>query len=362
MNNYINKAINTVVKGFLKKAKKNFNFSFFSILIGVWGLIVITSVINGFDTVLIKSITNFYPHLTINGKYKEKLPNELYHFEFNLNNSMISKNGKYDFIQLLELDNTEFYDSLIISGNSKNGVVIGNELAKKLYLKVGNTLNLFELHGFLPISKNYTVSGIFKSGVYQFDSKIAFLKDTSKKKFTGIILKDPKKAFNLKEKYLKNYSSLTWKESNSSLTKTVEVDSLFAFLITLFVFLMSGFSISNSITFSIITRKREIGIFKSLGMTSNQISKIFIREGLIISTYGYLSGLFLGLITSLIISFLKIPLPKGIFYVDYLPISININIVFISLLVTFITVYIFSFFTTRKILKFDTLEALKNGE
>ncbi|HOO75329.1 MAG TPA: FtsX-like permease family protein, partial [Tepiditoga sp.] len=194
------------------------------------------------------------------------------------------------------------------------------------------------------------------------DSKIALIQKTEDLTYTGIILRNPKNAEKFKKDYLSAYNSLTWKESNETLTKTVEVDSLITLLISVFVFIMTGFSISNSVTFSILNRKKEIGILKSIGFGKTEISSVFLRESIYISLYGYLAGLSAGVLTSLILKIIKIKLPGGIFYIDYLPVNLDIKTIIFSFFLNFFVVSLFSFFTAYRILKIETLEALKNEE
>ncbi|WP_129409902.1 hypothetical protein [Marinitoga lauensis] len=75
--------------------------------------------------------------------------------------------------------------------------------------------------------------------------------------YTGIYLKNPRNARNIKKQYFNAYLATTWEEQNENFAKAVEIDSYFALIITFFVVLMSGFSISNSVMYSIFTRKKK---------------------------------------------------------------------------------------------------------
>ena len=358
---FTDKAVFSLVRGFIKKSRKSFKFPTIAIVIGVWGLIVITSVVNGFDRLLIDSITRFYPHITVAGKsdlYFSGVKEKMF---FNLDNSMVAFNGSFEYVQLMDCDDMSFLGSSIISGQPENGAAIGKELSEYLNVSLGDELTVFKIKGIIPIAKKYKVVSLFKTGVYIFDSKFLVINDKdSVKNFTAYYFEDPLKADEYKNKYFSYSPAYTWKESNKTLTQTVEIDGLIALLITVFIVLMAGFSVSNSITFSILTRKKEIGILKSLGMKNIDIQKVFISESLIISVIGYLLGLAGGMLTVTMLDFFKIKIPSGIFYVDYLPVSLNLSIAGSSFFIITGIVVFFSFLTTRMISGIDTLEALKD--
>lgn len=362
MINYKNKAINKIVKNFLKNSKKTFRFTIISMTIAVWGIIVITSIIGGFDNILVESIINFFPHVIVNGDVNLK-DEVITSFKFNMDGGMVSFRGITDFVQYIEFDNEDFLKKSNITGSFEEGIVIGKDLANNLNISIGEELNFFIPRGLIPIMSKHRIGGIFESGIYNFDSNIILIKNTeSDKRFTGLMIEDPYNPERFIKNYLQNRSAISWKESNQSLASALEVDSLIAFIVTFFIVLMSGFSISNSITFSILTRKREIGIIKSLGLKDKDLSKIFIKETLFISVFAFIFGLIFGLITIKILDLIKIPLPEGIFYLGYLPVKLRMSSIFIALILNTSISFLFSYFTTKRILKFDILEALRDDE
>ncbi|MDO7975378.1 ABC transporter permease [Oceanotoga teriensis] len=360
MNKKERKLLFIIIKGFLKKSKKDYRFTLYSIAISVWGLIIITSIINGFDQTLIKSITDFYPHIITN-YYEAKEFQEIEEkINFDITPAFIMNNGKIININILETDNLTPINKLLNTNESGNNI-IGNTLMNNLNLKE-NKLKIYQIKGIIPIYKEITIDGVFKSGVSLFDSNYIIQKNKDIKKYTGYYIKEPKKALKIKEKYFENTNAMTWQESNESLMKTVQVDSYLAFIITFFIFLMTGFTTSNSITYSILNKKKEIGIFNSLGMKKKNIKKIFLYQSQIIALFGYLIGMIFGLITVIVLNFIKIPLPISIFYLEYLPININIKILIIAFIINVIITYIFSFISSKIILKIDTIEAIRNDD
>jgi lipoprotein-releasing system permease protein len=224
-------------------------------------------------------------------------------------------------------------------------------------------VRIFRLNNIIPNYEIIDIDNYFRTNINSFDENFLINKVENKNLgYTAIVLKNPENAKSYKEKYLSNYSSLTWKESNQTLTQTIEIDSLISLLITIFIVLMSAFSVTNSLTFSFLKRKREIGLLKITGFSEKDIKYIFIFESLLTTIIGYFFGLIFSIFTVIFLNFIKIPLPKGIFYIEYLPIDFDFTMMFISFFITIIIVIFIAFLNLNKLMKFDYIEVLKDGE
>ncbi|OQY09788.1 MAG: hypothetical protein B6I29_02680 [Marinitoga sp. 4572_148] len=353
------KEVFLLIKGFLKKNRKHFLFPFLSILIGVWGMIVVISVIKGFDKTLIDSLTSFYPHIIIYDKYEKELEEEIFKIKFSPYTVFFNKNNKRIGATYWEIDDLSYYNNLIIEGNADESI-IGDVMAETLALKPGDSINIFYTANDDKIKlKKIRITGIFHSGIYIIDSSFIVKKEKPEMlDYTGIYLKNPKKAKEIKDKHLDSYISTTWEEQNENFAKAVEIDSYFALIITFFVVLMSGFSISNSVMYSIFVRKKEIGILYSMGMNKNRISLIFILESLIVALSGYTIGISSALITIFILEKINIKLPSGIFYIDNIPFYLSINDFLFSFIFIILLSFVFSWISSRKMLSFEPAEVL----
>lgn len=344
---------------FFTRSKNNFKFSLIAMIIGVWGIIVVTSIINGFDSLLIDSITNFYPHLVVKGNYTQNSSEIDKIVNFNITSVALINRSKIAFSQLMELDDLSFYEGFVNEKTSTDGLIMGNKLADNLNVDIGDTIITVRTKGLLPIFQESTITGIFESGVSSYDSTFILSQDSNPKEYTGIFLNNPKKAKKFKEKYLYDYSALTWEESNETLAKAVQVDSVLAFMITFFILLISGFSISNSVSFSVFTRKKEIAILRALGFQRTQVSTVFILETFLMSLLGFVIGVIVGILTCWFLIILKIPLPEGLFYVEYLPIKITANSFLIAFLINSFVSIFFSYIASRRASGLNIVESLK---
>jgi lipoprotein-releasing system permease protein len=341
-----------LAKSFFKRAKSNFKFSLIAMSIGVWGLIVVNSIINGFGSVLVDSITRFYPHIVVSGYYDQDLSEISHLIHFTVNNVAIINKNQLFFSELIETNDISFYKDFIEINSDTSGLLIGNKLSENIGVNIDDELLLISIDQFLPITKKFQVSGIFKSGIQIYDSNLILHENSEANpksfNYTGIFLDNPKKAKKIKDRYLNNYSALTWEESNKTLVKAIQADSIFAYIITFFIILISGFSVSNAVSFSIFTRKKTIGILRALGLNKKEISCIFVIESFLISLIGFVIGVIFGIATSIFLLYLKIPLPQDLFYIDYLPIKILPSTFIIPLVTNSFVSILFSFLSLHK--------------
>ena len=354
-------AIKTVIFSYFKKSKNDFRFTMISVGIAIWGLLVISSIINGFDNVLIKSITDFYPHIIISGDHNIKQKEVDFTYKISFHKSLLLE-PELKIINIIQTNSFEQFSKKFVNETSPNDkYIIGKGL--KSFLNEGK-IRIFKFNNYLPSLDTINVDNIFETNINTFDQNFILNKVQNNEKFnyTAVVLKNPQNAEEFKEKYLSGFSSLTWKESNQTLTQTIEIDSIISLLITIFIVLMASFSVSNSLTFSFLKRKREIGLLKITGFSNKNIKSIFIFESLLTSVIGYFSGLALSLLTVLILNFIKIPLPKGIFYIEYLPIDFDFSMMFISFFVSILVVSLISLVNLNRLMKFNYIEVLKDGE
>lgn len=348
-----------LVISYFKRSSKHFKYPLISMTIGVWGIIVVTSIINGFSSLLIDSITSFYPHIVIRGEYNKDLSEITEIINFNLTSGAIINNNQIFYSQLMEIDDLTFYQPFFEENIESEALILGKKLAEKLRVKKGDSILIVQSKGILPITKEYTVGGTFESGVSSYDENFILHQNSDKKEYTGIFLQNPNKAQKFKKNYLSDYNALTWEESNETLYKAIQVDSLIALLITIFIILISGFSISNSVLFSVFTRKREIAIIRALGVKRKQIQFILVMETFLVSILGFILGSLTGILNCWILNIMKIPLPEGLFYVEYLPVKVSSINFLIAFLLNSSVAFLFSYIASRHTTKINIVETLK---
>jgi len=215
--------------------------------------------------------------------------------------------------------------SKIISGKfdlSGHGMVVGTDFANNMHLQIGDHLSVYsareikkmkaaydrkEYETILP--DDYEVRGIFDIGYYEYDAHIIVtslenaqdmydLDDSVHGLF--VTLDDPYQAALVRTQLLnmlgENYSISTWMEQSSVMLNALEVEKNVMFYLLFFIVLVAALCIlSAQITF-VIQKTREIGMLKALGASKLQISGIFLFQSAIIGVIGVTSGFGLGML------------------------------------------------------------------
>ena len=227
--------------------------------------------------------------------------------------------------------------------NAKKGVVIGRILADNLGITLGDTLKVISPmgkktpFGVIPRTAEFRVVGIFEVGMYQFDSSLILAHiDDVRKAFglgdsvTGIMVKvDRLESVPLVKRKIEavlgnEYSVQDWISLNKSLFSALKLEKLAMFLILTLVVLVASFNISSLLMMNVNNRAREIAILKAVGALDSFILKVFVLQGLFIGVIGTLIGEVLGISIALLGEKYKlIPLPPDVYYIDHLPFKLH---------------------------------------
>jgi lipoprotein-releasing system permease protein len=222
------------------------------------------------------------------------------------------------------------------------GVIIGRELAHALRAFVGDQVNVVSPMGDLgpagpqPKARLFRVAGIFYSGMYEYDSKFAYIDLAEGQRFfgtesvTGLELKvaEVDAARQVMGRVLFAlggwpYRAKDWGELNRSLFSALQMEKVAMAIILGFIVLVATFTIVSTLIMLVLEKRQEIAVLKSMGAGVPSVMKIFVMEGLAIGAIGTLFGLILGLATCLFIDKVGIPLDPEIYYINNLPVVID---------------------------------------
>lgn len=232
-----------------------------------------------------------------------------------------------------------------LHGGGLPGIIIGNELATRLGLSVGSTLNLLSptgtktAAGFTPKVKLFTVVGTFRTGMYEYDSSLAFVNLPAARDLLGysgtlvsgleIRLVDVYEAGDVAKRvssalgghpfYVRH-----WMEMNANLFAALKLEKTAMFVILVMIVLVGSFSIVTTLVMLVMEKTRDIAVLMSMGATPRTIQNIFMLQGTIIGTLGTCLGFGLGVPLCLLLKkYQFIELPKNVYPVDYLPIRLD---------------------------------------
>ncbi len=331
--------------------------SILGVAIGVAALIVVIAVMTGFDKDLRDKIVGNYSHITLTGYkpidnneygelFKKIAPNpHIKGISPNITGQVLVKQGDRFFaLGLRGIDpSTETkvtkIEHYVIAGSldslKSGGVIIGKELALYLGLRLNSNLTVYS-----PLGKQYNlkVAGIFNSGMYDYDMNLAFVDLKKAQEILGLPDEISAIAIRLDNLYLadkvrqdlanvlgSDYSLKTWMEANQNFFAALKLEKLTMFIILTLIVLVASFNIVSTLIVMVVEKTKDIGILKALGMTSSNIRKIFTYEGLIIGTLGVLFGALGGVaLCGLLKKYQFIKLPQDIYYIDRLPVSIEL--------------------------------------
>ncbi len=389
-------------EGFLKVISI---FSFLGISIGVAILIIVMSVMNGFKTDLTKKILGLNPHIVVepNGfKIEKNFEKELTSKFQDIKTSktylgegivMHSNNAKGVMIKGVNKKNEEsfrFFKNHISNGSFENfkinTALIGAELAFNLNLEVGDKINLMSSSfittpfGNYPKQESFKISGIFRTGFYQFDQNFVFLNmpdilsifDKEKgDQNIEIYISNPMDADIYKnqiQQMNKNYFVYSWTDLNKSFFSALKVERNVMFIILTLILIVAAFNIISGLTILIKNKTKEIAILKTLGLSSKSIKKTFFLTGFTIGFFSTLTGTIFGVIFSLNIeklrSFLSATFnfelfPSDVYLLEQLPSEINIQSILVIFIFSLAISALASYFPALSISKMKTFRALR---
>ena len=233
--------------------------------------------------------------------------------------------------------------------DSMRAIVIGQRLAERLNAWPGQVLVLATVPGklkmssvlgsFIPMYRSYVVTGIFETGMYEYDSGYAYMELSAAQdlagldeRVTGIDVRTPDRylapvvAQQLSDVLGFPYRTIDWQEQNRSLFSALKLEKLAMGVILLLIVLVAAFNIVSTLTMVVTDKTREIGILKAMGMPAATIRRIFLWQGAAIGIVGTSLGVLLGLVGAWALTrFRLIALDPQVYFIDRLPIQIAIS-------------------------------------
>jgi lipoprotein-releasing system permease protein len=263
--------------------------------------------------------------------------------------------------------------------SKRDGILLGRDLSFTIGASVGDKVTVLTSSsrlspvGPLPRMRQFVVTGIFHTGLYDFDSATALVSLEAAQKAFNLddsiniiqvrienIFRAPQIAEKIKEFLPPQAYSITWMELNKALFSALKLEKQLMFLtITLIVF-VAALNIIATLILMVMEKTRDIGILIAMGTTSRSIRKIFFFQGAMIGIIGTAAGTVLGLLWCwLANAFELIKVPQEIYVIAFVPFRIKpldlLMIVGITLLISFLS----TLFPSHRASKVDPVEALK---
>lgn len=264
--------------------------------------------------------------------------------------------------------------------DSPPGIIVGKDLADRFQLKVGSRINLMSpagqrtTAGFAPKIKPFKVVGVFRSGMTDYDNRLAYVSLTASQDLMGLpagrisgieaFVNDPYEARSVGESieaalgvpfYARN-----WMDMNAGLFAALQLERIGMFIVLAMIILVGSFSIITSLVMLVMEKTRDIAILMSMGATSGVIRRIFMLQGTIIGAVGTSVGYIVGLTLAwLLKKYQFIQLPPGVYTMDKLPILISVPDTVLIGVVSLLMCFLATIYPARQASRLLPAEALR---
>lgn len=242
--------------------------------------------------------------------------------------------------------------------NSPPGIILGKHLARQLRVGTGERVRLLTPSGpltpmgVIPKIKTCEIVGIFDTGMYEYDSSLAYVSIPTAQQLMGLgdavhgievkvddIYQAHLLAAEIEKKLGPGYMAKDWMSMNQNLFSALKLEKTAMFIILTLIVLVAAFNIISTLIMVVMEKTKDIAILKSMGATSHNIMRIFIYEGLIIGCTGTVLGVAGGLgLCKILSKYQFIKLPSDVYPMSTLPVKVlPLDVTFIAVAAVLIT-------------------------
>ena len=400
---------------YVRAKRRNHFISFISltsmigVALGVMALIVVLSVMNGFEKELTTRILGMASHAAI---YQQN--NQLEHWQM-----LAEKTLEHDGVEGV----APFYNAegMLINGQQVNGalirgvlpneepqvsvvsekmqigsldallpgeygIILGVELANALGVMVNDKVTLVAPQanvtpaGVLPRLKRFTVKGVFEIGMHEFDSAVALIHlEDSKKLFrdqgrsglrikTNDILQAPLISREIQKTLPGAYAVVDWTQRHKNFFQALKTEKLVMFIILTLIVAVAAFNIISTLVMVVTDKQADIAVLRTLGASPKDIMQIFMIQGLIIGlvgiTLGVIGGLLLALNLENLVAMLEQNLgieflPSNVYYISDLPSDVDWTDITVITIIAFLFCLLATLYPSLRAAKTQPAEALR---
>jgi len=383
--------------------------SILGVTIGVAALIIVLSVMNGFESEVRSRFIGVDAHIKVRAFFNKGISDidamvdkikDLKHIEaispYIYEKGLILSEKETTGLlirgideetagQVTNLEESITYGVLNLKGKTNEhgrtmpGILIGFNLADQLQETIGDTVQVWSFTnvrrvGQLPNMRQFIVTGYYESGLFEVDNTTAYISiDAAQRLFqmsgkvTGLGIKlDNYLHADAVAKQIDDligypYRVLTWFDLNENFFAWVKIEKWAAFLILCLIIMVAAFNIVSTMIMVTMEKTREIGILKSIGATSKSIRRIFTYEGLFVGIIGTFLGVVIGYgVCWSQWKFRYLALPNDVYVINWLPVSMQWTDFFAISTAAILITYVASVYPAARAAKQDPVESIRN--
>jgi lipoprotein-releasing system permease protein len=263
------------------------------------------------------------------------------------------------------------------------GLVLGNRLASRIGVAPGDIVTLVPpqpgkvnaaLGIAIPKFWRFEVSGLFDTGMFQYDNQFVVMNRQTAQRFAGlgdavsgieVRVHDPDRApavgLRLEKRLGYPFRALDWQSQNGNLFSALQLEKLAMGLIIFFIMVVAAFNIVGTLTMVVRDKTKEIGILQAMGLTAPSVARIFLVQGAVIGIVG--TGL--GLIGGLGIAYLVdrsgwVTINPAVYFIDHLPVHVEVRDVVIVIVASLLIALVATLYPSRSAARLTPVEAIRH--
>jgi lipoprotein-releasing system permease protein len=267
--------------------------------------------------------------------------------------------------------------------NVDGGVLLGARLANRLSVYPGDVVTLVPvtqakvnpaLGVAVPRFWRFEVTGLFDTGMFQYDNQFVVVRMEVAQKFTGlgdavsgiaVRVDDPDTAPEIGELLEKRlgypYRSLDWQTQNASLFSALQLEKLAMGLIIFFIMVVAAFNIVGTLTMVVADKTREIGILRAMGLTSPAVARVFLLQGAVIGGVGTAIGLATGLTVAYVVDKSGwVRINPAVYFIDHLPVHVEASDVAVVVLASLAIAVLATVYPSRAAAGLTPVDAIRH--
>jgi lipoprotein-releasing system permease protein len=258
-------------------------------------------------------------------------------------------------------------------------VILGKEMAAGLGVGAGDVVEILvpggnvTPMGAFPRVVRFRVSGLYESGMYEYDSSFAFVSLAEAGRLLGISgrvtgievkVRDLYAAGRVADRIQKQlgypFYAKDWMRSNRNLFSALKLEKVVMFVILALIVIVAAFNIISTLIMVVMDKTKDIAVLMTMGATRRTVRRIFALEGLLIGIVGTAAGILLGGVLCLLLSRYRfIHLPSDVYYISTLPVDLSPGILVLVGAASILICLLATFYPSRQASRIDPAEAIR---
>jgi len=267
--------------------------------------------------------------------------------------------------------------------NVDGGILLGARLANRLSVYPGDVVTLVPvtqakvnpaLGVAVPRFWRFEVTGLFDTGMFQYDNQFVVVRRDVAQRFTGlgdavsgiaVRVNDPDRAPEIGQAIEKRlgypFRSLDWQTQNASLFSALQLEKLAMGLIIFFIMVVAAFNIVGTLTMVVADKTREIGILRAMGLTSAAVARVFLLQGAVIGGVGTALGMVIGLAVAYVVDKSGwVRINPAVYFIDHLPVHVEASDVLVVVLASLAIAVLATVYPSRAAAGLTPVDAIRH--